>query len=793
MSPGEAPLVELIPRLSPIIKGSVTRPPLHLAPLVDQLELAISERAQGQKFFWFSVPPRHHKSETLKHAIVKHLLRWPDQGVAYCTHTGDFASTQNRSIRRIAASAGLEFSSDSNRQDEWELVTGGGVCARGLGGELTGRGFRLIVVDDPVKSREQAESSGERSKIWDWINDDVVTRLSPDGFVFLVHCIAQGEPILMWDGTWQPVETVAPGQLVAAFEDGSFTARKVVAQRRSGIDDVFKISTSKKSIRANAAHPFLTKSGWLKLSELRVGQEIATVTAAFGAEDGDPDFAWLFGFLVGDGWVTTWARNNKKPNGTISHSRSWCVCFAAGIYPELNERARSLIERFFGRSPKLGKHGYYRLESNEAGRRLIALGLSGGAHGKRIPQWIFKLRPDLKIAFLRGYSDADGHELRASTDSSRISSVSHSLIEDTRRLAISAGLRCGRICKFTQNVRAPHSKVPTHYVCFSVVINHSRAPDAFEKIIEIVPDGNGPVYDLTVEGSENFVASGFVVHNTRWHPDDPIGRAKLDKNWTGVNLPALSGEADDIALLPDVWSVEFLRNIRDTNPYKFASLYQGEPRPRGGKVFGEPTWYDPRELPASGYQIGHGCDLAYATKTYSDQSVLITGIRKNGLIYVVDAIAKRCQAHEFAALIAQKQKERPGPCRWYCSTTERGTAHLMGAHGARIVDKLATADKFVRSQPAANAWNLGKILLPSSYADDSGELIPSPDWVHELAEETGNFTGVNDRHDDHVDALAAMFDQLDSAQPDAPSAPKPYIGPSYENSSCLEDFSEEGI
>lgn len=428
------PLYELIPRLTPTLQGQPVTAPRHLAPLVEQLELAIADRAQGQHFYWFSVPPRHYKSETCKHAVVKHLLRWPECGAAYCTHTGSFASKQSRGIRRIAAAAGLEFSRDSNRQDEWELSAGGGLVARGFGGELTGRGFRLILVDDAIKSREQAESQVERDKIWDWINDDIITRLSPDGFLFLI--------------------------------------------------------------------------------------------------------------------------------------------------------------------------------------------------------------------------------------------------------------------------------------------------------------------------------------GTRWHPDDPIGRARMDPNWNGTNIPALSGEAEDIALLPDVWTVEHLRNIRDTNPYKFASLYQGEPRPRGGRVFGEPRWYDPRALPSEGYLIGHGCDLAYAAKTYSDKSALVTGILYGDKIYVVDTLVKRCQAHEFAALIQQQQESLPGPCRWYCSTTERGTAHLMSSHGAYIVDKLASADKFVRSQPVANAWNLGKVLLPGSYTTDDGERVAPPEWVSELLDETSIFTGVNDRHDDIIDALAAMFDQL---------------------------------
>src|SRR3989304_359724 len=113
---GGIPLLDLIPRLSPILRGRKTERPDHLADtLIAQIELSIAP-VEGQKFFWFSVPPRHWKSESLKHGAVKHLLQWPNEGVAYCTHTQTFASKQSRGIRRIAKAAGLSLCGDSNRQ-----------------------------------------------------------------------------------------------------------------------------------------------------------------------------------------------------------------------------------------------------------------------------------------------------------------------------------------------------------------------------------------------------------------------------------------------------------------------------------------------------------------------------------------------------------------------------------------------------------------------------------------------------------------------------------------------------
>ncbi len=178
----DLPIVELIPRLKP-----GTRSPYHLQPLLDELEACIAPH-QGQRFFWFSVPPRHWKTTTLRNAIVKHLLRWPDESVAYCSHTQPFASKQSREIRKLTLKAGVSLSDESNRQDEWELAKGeGGLVARGVGGDLTGRGFRLIIVDDPVKSTAKAYSASEREKLWEWLESDVITRLAPDGCVILVH------------------------------------------------------------------------------------------------------------------------------------------------------------------------------------------------------------------------------------------------------------------------------------------------------------------------------------------------------------------------------------------------------------------------------------------------------------------------------------------------------------------------------------------------------------------------------------------------------------------------------
>ncbi len=75
----------------------------------------------------------------------------------------------------------------TNTAEEWETTQGGGVRAVGVGAGVTGFGAGLIIIDDPVKSRAEAESVTHRERVWDWFNDDIYTRLEPDAPMILIQ------------------------------------------------------------------------------------------------------------------------------------------------------------------------------------------------------------------------------------------------------------------------------------------------------------------------------------------------------------------------------------------------------------------------------------------------------------------------------------------------------------------------------------------------------------------------------------------------------------------------------
>ena len=75
---------------------------------------------------------------------------------------------------------------DSQSAAAWLTADGGGFVAAGVGGGITGKGAHVLVIDDPVKNREDAESSNARDSTWDWYTSTAYTRLAPGGGVLVI-------------------------------------------------------------------------------------------------------------------------------------------------------------------------------------------------------------------------------------------------------------------------------------------------------------------------------------------------------------------------------------------------------------------------------------------------------------------------------------------------------------------------------------------------------------------------------------------------------------------------------
>lgn len=150
------------------------------------------------------MPPRHGKSELVSRKFPAYLLgRNPDTSIISCSYSADLASRMNRDVQRLIDSEkysvlfpeshlfGKNIRSTAKgsflrNSDIFEIVNHRGTYrSSGVGGGITGMGGEYIIIDDPVKNREDADSATIREKIYDWYTSTLYTRLEKDGCILL--------------------------------------------------------------------------------------------------------------------------------------------------------------------------------------------------------------------------------------------------------------------------------------------------------------------------------------------------------------------------------------------------------------------------------------------------------------------------------------------------------------------------------------------------------------------------------------------------------------------------------
>lgn len=139
------------------------------------------------------LPPRHGKSTLASIAFPAwHLGRNPQHEFISCSYSGSLALGFSRKVRGLLREPSYKtafqtrLDPESQSAEAWLTTSGGGFVAAGVGGGITGKGAHVLVIDDPVKNREDAESSNNRDANWDWYTSTAYTRLAPGGGVLVI-------------------------------------------------------------------------------------------------------------------------------------------------------------------------------------------------------------------------------------------------------------------------------------------------------------------------------------------------------------------------------------------------------------------------------------------------------------------------------------------------------------------------------------------------------------------------------------------------------------------------------
>lgn len=289
--------------------------------------------------------------------------------------------------------------------------------------------------------------------------------------------------------------------------------------------------------------------------------------------------------------------------------------------------------------------------------------------------------------------------------------------------------------------------------------NRKEADSAVRR--QVVEDA----YREAIETRVHPGASIFVLA-TRWHPQDLSG-VLIAEGWEYINLPAIAendndpnGRAPGEPLFPRMWPIEaLLAKKAKVLDFSWSALYQGRPRPKGGKVFHEPRYYS--ELPRSRYRGAFGVDLAYTAKSSADWSVCVELLCEEReamepLFYVKHVDRKQVELPDFVSTLQAHTDCRPDwPMLWRASGTERGSASFIQRADVPLKVWAPPGDKLVSAHDVAAAWNAGRVLVPDLEAFPDAE-----EWLQPFLDIVANFTGSGKEHDDDVDALGNAFELL---------------------------------
>lgn len=239
------------------------------------------------------------------------------------------------------------------------------------------------------------------------------------------------------------------------------------------------------------------------------------------------EFAALFGFLIGDGWIT----GNR-------------VFFAQGIYADQNAKYSELLYKFSGTpiyhdDRKIENTNIY--SQSSVGSKMLCKvlknnGFVGKFNEKRIPAWVYEQPDSIKLAFIEGFVDADGsiRKDKWGVEAYTIEVANKPLLEDLKILLNGLKIKSGKIHKRKEKLKTiirgiEYNKSQAYSLTFYPNGNKKGQAKKYKKenidhiildpVVSIEKGTKELTYDIQVESTNsNFVANGMIVHNSYLEP-----------------------------------------------------------------------------------------------------------------------------------------------------------------------------------------------------------------------------------------------------------------------------------
>ncbi len=322
-------------------------------------------------------------------------------------------------------------------------------------------------------------------------------------------------------------------------EAGIITSQTPSAYLENEPAQLYRLTTQTgRSIEATANHPFLTRNGWKPLQELKMGDRVAIATEypeLWGASDTDDNLIKILAYLIADGSLA----QGSTPTFTKVDPEVR-LDFEAAIEAKGDECVEYANKKGIIHVRIRGK----RSSPNNVIAYLKEVGLNGlRSSEKFIPDFVFGLKKAKLRLFLNrlfscdGSVETSGRVSYSSTSCRMVGQVQHllsrfgivSLIRERRMDGELYGAEltiCSKANVLTyldeigffgeKAVKAETVRSALFSIRGMETQLDRLGPILFDRVLSIEPTVVETVYDLTVEGSHNFIANDFVVHNSTW-------------------------------------------------------------------------------------------------------------------------------------------------------------------------------------------------------------------------------------------------------------------------------------
>ena len=687
------------------------------------------------------MPPGSAKSVYISSVAPTWAMgKFPGWKIILASYGSDLAKRHGRRARQIVKQSGYAgifgtgISALTSAADEWSLDNGGEYLAGGILSGITGNRCNGLHIDDPVKGREEAESEVISQKTWDAYQDDLLTRLIPGGYVIIVQCMTGETPVLMATGEEKPLYDVRPGDMIATYDDGKMSISKVLNWKNNGTDSVYKIRTKSGIIvRANKRHPFLVvKDGeeeWIRLKNLKVGECILRATGVNGE-----------------------ALTALRSDAISRRVAKECVTRITTRSSGPMECARHLLKRILLRESA---------QNLSIGTALLTMTI------RKFSQ--------VKVEFA-----LFANVLQKMPVIRSIGTTFYVLITAMKRKK-SEGFYAMTVISQSGEEKRQKSLIPP--------LNISEfIPD---EIVSIEYDGEDEVFDIQVEGTENFIANSLVSHNTRWHENDLAGRilpkhyngesgmidCRDGNTWEVINLPAQCERADDPLgrkvgemLWPEWFDEKHWANFR-SNSRTWVSLFQQRPSPAGGTIF-KLEWMKERygTVPDWADLCVHSWDTANKTDEINAPSVCTMWRYGNsGGYHLADLFNRRMDYPTLKRMVISLA-ERDNPHAILIEDKASGQSLIQDLRSSTSLNIIAIepkGDKVFRANEVSATVEAGRLILPESspwLADYESEMLGFPNTAFkDQVDSTTQFLQWVKNHDIKGEILIAAHSQSSQA------------------------------